>query len=138
VSDEVRLHPPKCCTQQSVTFPPQAGAKLLQDLHYGSAEWRRSYHTLRNTIEGMNGIAKDGAYAALADARRRRIRGVAAQSVFVAVLLFGINVRTIMSLRQNTRQNGHAASRHRRRRRTSQPLSDWAEPPEARSGAPPP
>jgi hypothetical protein len=136
VTEELRLHPPKCCTQQSVTLPPEAGAKLLQDLHYASPEWHATYHTLRNTIEGMNGIAKDGAYAALADARRRRIRGVAAQSVFVAMLLFGVNIRTITSLHRHARQNGRAASPKRRRRRASRPLSDWGEPPGRASSRP--
>jgi hypothetical protein len=47
-------------------------------LPYGSPGWAATYHTLRNTIEGFNGIAKNGARAALGEADRRRIRGVAA------------------------------------------------------------
>ena len=37
------------------------------------------YATLRNTIEGLNGYAKDPAHEALAQPARRRVRGIAAQ-----------------------------------------------------------
>ena len=53
------------------------------------------YATLRNSIEGMNGYIKDGAREAADDPERRRIRGAAAQSVFVAFLLFAANIRKI-------------------------------------------
>jgi hypothetical protein len=139
VTDELRSNPAKICQQQSVTFPPDAGAKLRQTLHYGSPEWAAIYHTLRNTIEGMNGIAKDGAYAALGDPSRRRIRGVAAQSIFVALLFFAINVRAIRSFRERAVPHSDGVPRrHRRRRRTSRSISDWAPTVNARSGAPPP
>jgi hypothetical protein len=36
---------------------------------------RARYATLRNTIEGLNGYAKDPAHEALAAAGRRRVRG---------------------------------------------------------------
>ena len=87
VTAAVADHPPKICTQQSVTVPPEAGAKFAQPLLYGSEEWQAAYATLRSTNEGMNGFMKDGAREALGDPHRRRIRGVAAQSVFVALLL---------------------------------------------------
>ena len=45
----------------------------------------------------MNGFVKDGAHEALDDPERRRIRGVAAQSVFVALLLMAANLRKIES-----------------------------------------
>src|SRR5664280_2758331 len=88
-------HPPPICTQQSVTVPPEAGAKFAQPLLYGSDEWQAAYATLRSTNEGMNGFLKDGAREALGDPQRRRIRGVAAQSVFVALLLCAANLRKI-------------------------------------------
>jgi hypothetical protein len=94
-------NPALICQQDSVTFPPEAGAKYLQKLHYGSPEWAATYHTLRSTIEGFNGIAKNGARAARGDADRRRIRGVAAQTLFVALLVFGANVNTIISFLQH-------------------------------------
>jgi hypothetical protein len=33
-------NPPACCRQQSVTIPPEDGAKLAQELHYGSPKHR--------------------------------------------------------------------------------------------------
>jgi hypothetical protein len=139
LTPELRDNPARICVQDSVTFPPEAGAKLLQLLHYGSPEWAATYHTLRNTIEGFNGIAKDGAYAALGDATRRRIRGVAAQTVFVALLAFAANVNTIMSFLQHAVTDAAGVARRpRKRRRTSRPISDWTPPVLARSGAPPP
>ena len=43
----------------------------------------------------MNGFIKDGAREAIDDAERRRIRGVAAQSVLVAFQLLAANIRKI-------------------------------------------
>ena len=72
----------------------------------------------------MNGYLKDGAREALDDSQRRRIRGVAAQSVFVALLVFAANYRNIMEFMRLVALDD--ASRHRRpRRRQSRPLSDW-------------
>jgi hypothetical protein len=67
---------PKVCTQQSVTVPPEAGAKYVQELPHESPEWHAMYATLRNSNEGMNGFIKDGAREAVDDPERRRIRGV--------------------------------------------------------------
>ena len=68
-----------------MTIPPKAGAKFRQKLLFGSADWKTAYHSLRNTNEGMNGYLKDPANEALDDLGRRRIHGVAAQSVLVVL-----------------------------------------------------
>jgi hypothetical protein len=78
-----------------MTIGPEPVAKLRQALFFESPEWSTRYHTLRSTIEGMNGFLKDGARGALDDPERRRVRGVAAQSVFVALLVFAGNLRKI-------------------------------------------
>ena len=91
---DLRSNPPKICTQQSVMIGPEVGAKFAQSLHYGSPEWKAAYGQ-RNAVEGMNGYVKDGAHEALADPMRRRIRGVAAQSVLSAFILFAANIRKI-------------------------------------------
>jgi hypothetical protein len=75
VTDVLRIHTPKICAQQSVTLPPDAGAKFSQTLLHESEEWRVVYATLRNSVEGMNGFIKDGAREAVDDPERRRIRG---------------------------------------------------------------
>ena len=62
---------------------------------FDSAEWHRSYAILRNTNEGFNGYVKDPAHEALDDAGRRRLNGVAAQSILTALLLLAANARKI-------------------------------------------
>jgi hypothetical protein len=95
VTDVLRHHAPKICTQESVTLPLEAGAKYVQALPHGTTEWQAVYATLRNSVEGMNGFIKDGAREAIDDPERRRIRGVAPQSVFVAFLLCAANLRKV-------------------------------------------
>jgi hypothetical protein len=78
---------PRACEQQSVMVSPEAGAKFRQVLVFGSPEHRRVYATLRNSVEGMNGFVKDPAYEGVGESGRRRVRGVAAQSILVAFQL---------------------------------------------------
>jgi len=123
--DETPAHAPKICTQASVTFPPEAGAKFRQPLPHGSPEWQTAYSTLRNTVEGFNGTVKDGAHEALADAQRRRVRGVAAQTVFTAVLIFGTNLRKIRSFCELAVVGEDGVARLPRRRRRTRSIGTW-------------
>ena len=50
---------PRICRQTAITIPADIGARYRQDLPYGSPAWHQCYATLRNTIEGLNGYAKD-------------------------------------------------------------------------------
>ena len=68
VRADVAQRPPVICMQQSLTLPPEEGAKLAQDLLFGSDAWHATYGTLRNCIEGMNGYIKDGGKEAADDA----------------------------------------------------------------------
>jgi hypothetical protein len=110
--------PPKLCTQTAVTLSPEVGARQRQDLAFGSEAWARTYATYRNTIEGTNGYLKDTAHEALACPGRRRVRGIAAQSLFVALLLMAGNFRKIASYRAMTADASatRVAQRARRRR----------------------
>jgi transcriptional regulator with XRE-family HTH domain len=113
---------PTICEQQSVTFPPTAGAKLGQELPYGTKEWHDTYATLRNTIEGVNGIAKDHAYSALGMAGRRRVHGMAAQTLFAAFVLLAVNIHKLDAFlaAEATKPTAEPEPRVRRsRRRTS-------------------
>jgi len=74
---------------------------------------------LRNTIEGLNGYAKDTAHQALAQPGRRRVRGIAACSVFTALLLAAANIRKIRAWRALTGNAKTATAQRARRRRTS-------------------
>jgi hypothetical protein len=111
--------PPKVCRQAAITIPPGAGARYRQDLPYASPAWHARYATLRNTIEGLNGFVKDPAHEALAQPARRRIRGIAAQSLFCALLLMAANLRKIRAWRALTTQDKTSVARRARRRRTS-------------------
>jgi hypothetical protein len=109
--------PPRICTQTAITIAPDIGARYRQDLPYGSPAWHQCYATLRNTIEGLNSYAKDPAHHALAQPARRRVRGIAAQSVFTALLLIAANIRKIRAWRALTaRDKDHITQRARRRR----------------------
>jgi hypothetical protein len=108
--------PPKICRQTAITIAPDTGARYRQDLPYGSPAWQARYATLRNTIEGLNGYAKDTAHQALAQPGRRRVRGIAAQSLFTALLLTAANIRKIRTWRARTASGTTTARRARRRR----------------------
>jgi len=109
--------PPRICTQTAITIAPDIGARYRQDLPYASPAWHKTYATLRNTIEGLNGYAKDPAHQALAQPARRRVRGIAAQSLFTALLLMAANIRKIRAWRAlTTRDKARITQRARRRR----------------------
>ncbi len=111
--------PPRICRQTAITIAPDIGARYRQDLPYGSPAWHKSYATLRNTIEGLNGYAKDTAHQALAQPARRRVRGITAQSIFTALLLMAANIRKIRAWRALTASDKARITRRARRRRAS-------------------
>ena len=111
--------PPRICRQTAITIAPDAGARYRQDLPYGSPAWHKAYATLRNTIEGLNGLIKDPAHEALAQPARRRVRGIAAQSLFTALLLMAANIRKIRAWRALTARDKDRITCRARRRRTS-------------------
>jgi hypothetical protein len=111
--------PPKICRQTAITIAPGTGARYRQDLPYASPAWHQAYATLRNTIEGLNGYAKDPAHQALAQPGRRRVRGIAACSLFTALLLMAANIRKIRTWRALTPRDKARITRRARRRRTS-------------------
>ncbi len=111
--------PPRLCTQTAITIAPGTGARYRQDLPYGSPAWHARYATLRNTIEGLNGYAKDPAHQALAQPAPRRVRGIAAQSIFTALLLLAANIRKIRAWRALTARDKARITQRARRRRSS-------------------
>ena len=111
--------PPRLCRQTAITIAPGTGARYRQDLPYGSPAWHACYATLRNTIEGLNGLVKDTAHEALAAPARRRVRGIAACSLFTALLLMAANIRKIRAWRALTVSDQTGITRRARRRRAS-------------------
>ena len=73
----------------------------------------------------MNGFLKDGAREALGDPQRRRIRGVAAQSVFVALLLWAANLRKIDRFLVQMAAETAGNVRRRPRRRRTRGIDQW-------------
>jgi len=122
------LEPPKVCTQQTITIAPDVGARHRQELAFGTEEWARVYATCRNTIEGWNGYVKDAAHEDLAAPSRRRVRGIAAQSVFCTFLLMAANIRKIRAYRELVAdcRTGQIAERARRRRMS---IAEYRGPP---------
>ncbi|MFJ1605290.1 hypothetical protein ACIOHS_18270 [Streptomyces sp. NPDC088253] len=53
------------------------------------------YIRLRNSVEGINGYAKDPLYERLEDAGTRRIRGITAQTLLLAFQLAHANRRKL-------------------------------------------
>lgn len=111
--------PPRLCRQTAITIAPDIGARYRQDLPYGSPAWHARYATLRNTIEGLNGLVKDTAHEALAAPARRRIRGIAACSLFTALLLMAANIRKTRAWRALTIPGKTGIAHRARRRRAS-------------------
>ncbi len=71
---------------------------------------------------------KDTAHGALGEPGRRRVRGIAAQSIFVALLLMAANFRKIAAFRQLVANaTTEKLAERARRRRTS--LADYRPPP---------
>jgi hypothetical protein len=125
VTDALRTHTPKICAQQSITLPPEAGAKYTQTLLHESDEWHAVYGTLRNSVEGVNGFIKDGAREAVDDPERRRIRGVAPQSVFVAFLLCAANLRKVETYLAEEEAEANGSVRRLRLRRTTKSIGEF-------------
>jgi hypothetical protein len=113
---------PAICRQSAITIAPDVGVRHVQSLAFGSESWARTYATLRNTIEGWNAFAKDPAHEALAQAPRRRVRGIAAQGVFITLLYVAANLRKIDTYRAQLEDRRAIEDRKRaRRRRVSLP-----------------
>lgn len=120
--------PPKLCCQSAVTIAPDVGARFRQDLAFGTDEWARTYAAYRNTIEGLNGFLKDTAHESLQCPARRRVRGIAAQSLFVGLLAMAANIRKIAAHRALVADSlGPKVAERARRRRMS--ITDYRPPP---------
>jgi hypothetical protein len=77
-----------------------------------------TYNALRQAQEGLHEFVKDEAKEALASPGKRRIRGLAAQSFFSAVLLAAAAVRKVRVFLRNalTDSNGHLYVLRRKRK----------------------
>jgi hypothetical protein len=125
-------HPPACCTQQTITVPPQTCAKTAQKHDYPSKEHRKSY-ARRTGAERTFSTAKDPASNNIARGWTRLI-GLAPLTPRLTCLLAVRNQRILAAW--DARQAGDArraaAGRppktRRRRRKTLASLATAAPP----------
>lgn len=96
----------------------KAAARFKQDIRFGTAEHTDTYNALRQSQEGLHGFAKDDAYEALGSPGKHRVKGLAAQSLFAAVLLAAAGVRKVRSFLFNalTDENGDLYVPRRKRK----------------------
>ena len=97
-------HPQACCTQQTLTVPPDVTAKTAQKHDYPSAAHRRSYARRTGAERGF-ATAKD---PATNDISRGwcRLMGLAPLTLFTATLLIVRNQRILAAW--NARQEDNA------------------------------
>jgi hypothetical protein len=115
-------HPPACCTQQTVTVPPEVNAKTRQKHDYPSREWRRSYRRRTSAERGFSTI-KDTATTSIARGWCR-LTGLTPIALWLACLLVVRNQRILASYDARQADDARRAAaglppRTRKRRRTS-------------------
>ena len=119
-------HPPACCTQQTLTVPPEVTAKTAQKHDYPSAAHRRSYARRTGAERGF-ATAKD---PATNDISRGwcRLMGLTPLMLFAVTLLIVRNQRILAAWDTRQAENARRAAaglppRTRKRRRKTLPGS---------------
>ena len=127
-------NPPACCTQQTLTVPPDVLAKTAQKHDYPSAAHRRSY-TRRTGAERGFATAKD---PATNDISRGwcRLMGLTPLMLLATTLLIVRNQRILAAWNARQEENQHRAAtglppKTRRRRRKTLATLATAGPPYA-------
>jgi hypothetical protein len=116
----VPQHPPACCTQHTITIPPDVAAKTRQKHDYPSAAWRRSY-ARRTAAERAFATIKDPATTTIARGWCRQM-GLAPLTLWTACLLAIRNQRILTAWNNRRDDNARRAAaglppRTRRKRR---------------------
>ena len=86
-------HPPRCCTQRSVTVPPAVNAKTRQHHDYPGKSWRASY-ARRSAVERSNSRIKDPATVDVAKGWCQ-VMGLVTPSPFLAAALVVRNLALV-------------------------------------------
>jgi len=125
-------HPPACCTQQTITVPPQTCAKTAQKHDYPSKEHRKSY-ARRTGAERTFSTAKDPATNNIAHGWTR-LMGLTPITLWLACLLAVRNQRTLTAWDARQQDDARRAAAglppktRRRRRKTLASLTAAAPP----------
>jgi hypothetical protein len=127
---QLPVNPQACCTQQTITIPPDVPAKTAQKHDYPSAAWRRSYARRTGAERGF-ATAKDPATNDIARGWCR-LMALAPLMLFTTALLITRNQRIIAAWDDRQQDNARRAAaglppRTRRRRKTPAKLA--AAPP---------
>jgi hypothetical protein len=115
-------HPPACCTQQTITVPPEVNTKTAQKHDYPSKAHRRSYARRTGAERGF-ATAKDPASNNISRGWCR-LMGLAPLTLFLTTLLIVRNQRILHAWNNRQAENEHRAARglppktRRRRRKT--------------------
>ena len=125
-------HPPACCTQQTLTVPPEVSAKTAQKHDYPSRAHRRSYARRTGAERGF-ATAKDPASN---DISRGwcRLMGLAPLMLFATTLLIVRNQRILHAWNARQQDNARRAAvglppkTRRRRRKTLAALAATRPP----------
>jgi hypothetical protein len=123
-------HPPACCTQQTITVPPQVAAKTRQKHDYPSAAHRRSY-ARRTSAERTFATIKDPATATIARGWTR-LTGLTPLTLWLACLLAVRNQRILNAYDTRQGDNARRAAAGlppRPRRKQRHTLASHATPP---------
>lgn len=123
-------HPPTCCTQQTLTVPPDVNAKTAQKHDYPGAAWRRSYGR-RTAVERTFSTIKDPAST---DTTRGwcRLTGLVPITLMLTCAMVVRNGRILDAFEARAADDerraaqGHPPATRRRRRRTLADLVDTA------------
>ena len=115
-------HPPACCSQQTITVPPNVAAKTRQKHDYPSAAHRRSY-ARRTGSERTFSTIKDPATTSIARGWCR-LTGLTPLMLWLACLLAVRNQRILTAWDARQASNARRAAaglppKTRRRRRTT-------------------
>jgi hypothetical protein len=115
-------HPQACCTQQTITVPPQVNAKTRQKHDYPSAAWRRSYARRTGAERGF-ATAKDPATSHITRGWCR-LMGLTPLMLSATVLLIVRNQRILAAWNTRQQDNARRAAaglppKTRKRRRTT-------------------
>jgi hypothetical protein len=123
-------HPPACCTQRTITVPPDVAAKTRQKHDYPSAAHRRSYNR-RTGAERTFSTIKDPATTSIARGWCR-LTGLTPLMLWIACLLAVRNQRILAAFDARQAENARRAAARlppRTRKRRRQPLAMLAADP---------
>jgi hypothetical protein len=125
-------HPQACCTQQTITVPPDVLAKTAQKHDYPSAAWRRSYARRTGAERGF-ATAKDPASNTTARGWCR-LMGLTPLMLFTTTLLTVRNQRILAAWNTRQEENQRRTAKGlppktRRRRRKTLTATTSAGPP---------